>query len=101
MYAVFKTGGKQYRAVEGRFLDVETLPLDGDAGDHEFSFQGVSFVDSVGKVEMKPAKVFAKFLSWQRGPKLIVFKKNRRHNYRRKKGHRQDLMRIQITRIAV
>ena len=101
MYAVIKTGGKQYRVAEGDKLHVEKLT--GNAGD-EISFDQVLLVggDSpkVGTPTIAGASVKAKIVSQDRGEKIIVFKLKRRKNYRRKQGHRQPYTQIQITGIS-
>lgn len=103
MYAVIKTGGKQYRVSEGDTLQVEKLT--GKPGD-EISFDEVLLVAGgegnakVGKPIVAGAKVKARILSQERGPKVIVFKMRRRKNYRRKAGHRQPYTRVEITGIS-
>jgi large subunit ribosomal protein L21 len=101
MYAVIKTGGKQYRVAENDILEIERLA--GDAGS-SIEFTEVLMVgegDSVkvGKPTIAGAKVSAELVEQTRGPKLIAFKKRRRKNSRRKKGHRQDLTKVRITGI--
>lgn len=101
MYAVIKTGGKQYRVSEGETIQVEKLP--GDPGD-KINFDDVLLVGGgdatkVGQPTVKGAAVTAEILSQDRGPKIIVFKMRRRKNYRRKAGHRQPYTRIKITSI--
>lgn len=100
MYAVIKTGGKQYRVATGDRLQVEKLA--GNPGD-EVRFDEVLLVggDSpkVGAPTVKGAAVKAKILGQERGEKLIVFKFRRRKNYRRKNGHRQPYTKIEITGI--
>ena len=101
MYAVIKTGGKQYRVAANDVLEIERLP--GDAG-AKLEFTEVLLVgqgDSVkvGKPLVAGAKVLAELVEQTRGPKVIAFKKRRRKNSRRKKGHRQDLSTVRITEI--
>ena len=101
MYAVIKTGGKQYRVSANDVLEIERLP--GDAGG-KLEFLEVLMVgqgDSVkvGKPLVAGAKVLAELVEQSRGPKVIAFKKRRRKNSRRKKGHRQDLTTVRITDI--
>ncbi len=101
MYAVIKTGGKQYRVAENDVLEVEKL--DGEAGT-TIEFTEVLMVGEgedvkVGKPMIAGAKVTAELVGQTRGPKLIAFKKRRRKNSRRKKGHRQDLTKVRITGI--
>ena len=103
MYAVLKTGGKQYRVAKGDVIKVEKL--DGEAGGKielgNILMVGDSKKTTVGSPLVDGAKVTAEILGQDRGPKIIVFKKKRRQNYRRKKGHRQDLTVLRITDIAV
>lgn len=101
MYAVIKTGGKQYRVSEGETLHVEKLA--GDPGD-QINFDEVLLVGGgdatkVGQPIVDGAKVTAEIVSQDRGPKIIVFKMRRRKNYRRKAGHRQPYTRVKITSI--
>ena len=102
MYAVIKTGGKQYRVSEGETLHVEKLA--GNPGD-EINFDDVLLVGGsdapkVGKPNVSGAKVTATIVSQDRGKKIVVFKMRRRKNYRRKAGHRQPYTRIKITGIS-
>jgi large subunit ribosomal protein L21 len=101
MYAVFKTGGKQYRAAQGDKLRVEKLP--GNPGD-KISFGEVLLVggDSlkIGRPLLAGAKVEATILEPDKAKKIIVFKFRRRKNYRRKTGHRQPFTAVQITGIV-
>ena len=101
MYAVIKTGGKQYRVAKDDVLTVEKL--DGDAG-AKIEFTEVLLVGTgadvkVGKALPSGAKVTAELVEQTRGPKVIAFKKRRRKNSRRKRGHRQDLTRLKVTGI--
>jgi len=100
MYAVFKTGGKQYRAAKGDTLRVEKLP--GNVGD-AVSFDQVLLLggDAVklGKPLVGGAKVEAKIVGQGLGKKLVVFKFRRRKNYRRKNGHRQPFTAVEITNV--
>ena len=98
MYAVIKTGGKQYRVAANDTLTVEKL--EGDAGASveftEVLMIGGSGDVKVGKPNIAGAKVVAELVEQTRGPKLIAFKKRRRKNSRRKIGHRQDLTTVRI-----
>lgn len=100
MYAVIRTGGKQYRVSEGDKLRVERLP--GDVGS-EISFDEVLMVGgdspTIGKPLVEGAKVSAKITGQDRAKKIIVFKFKRRKNYRRKRGHRQYFTEVQVTGI--
>jgi large subunit ribosomal protein L21 len=99
MYAIVKTGGKQYRVEEGQTLLVEKLP--GEAGaklDLEpllLAGDEALFGDKLGKVS-----VAAEVVEHIRGPKLRVNKFKPKRGYRRKAGHRQDLTRIRVTKIS-
>ncbi len=101
MYAVIKTGGKQYRVAADDVLTIEKLV--GEPGD-KIEFGEVLMVggDSVkiGAPLVSGALVKAEVVEQTRGPKVIAFKKRRRKNSRRKRGHRQDLTTIKITEIV-
>lgn len=103
-YAVIETGGKQYRVEPGEVLDVERLPQADAGGSVEFD-RVLLVADGnglrVGSPAVEGAKVRATVLSEVRGPKIRVFKMKRRKQYRRTRGHRQDLCRIRIDEIAV
>ena len=101
MYAVIKTGGKQYRVTADDILEIERL--DGETG-ATIEFADVLMVGAgesvkIGMPLVSGAKVIAEVVEQTRGPKLIAFKKRRRQNSRRKKGHRQDLTKVRITEI--
>ena len=100
MYAVIKTGGKQYRVAKDDVLTVEKL--DTDAGKNielEVLLVGSGADVKFGNA-LSGAKVTAELVEHTRGPKLIAFKKRRRKNSRRKRGHRQDLSKRRITGIT-
>ncbi len=101
MYAVIRTGGKQYRVSEGQTLRVEKLP--GSAGD-KVTFGEVLLVggDSpkIGQPLVNGAKVMAEIKAQDRGKKIVIFKFRRRKNYRRKNGHRQPYTELKITGIT-
>lgn len=100
MFAVFKTGGKQYRAAADDVLEV--AKIEGEPGDIvEFGEVLLVGGDNVnlGKPSVAGATVAAEVLEQGRGPKIIAFKKRRRKNSRRKRGHRQEFTRIRITEI--
>ena len=96
MFAIFKTGGKQYKVQKDDILTVEKLDAEKEVVFDEVLMAG----DKVGAPVVSGAKVKAEVLSQTRGEKVIVFKKKRRHNYRRKQGHRQYLTVIKITDIV-
>ncbi|MEE8517087.1 MAG: 50S ribosomal protein L21 [Alphaproteobacteria bacterium] len=101
MFAVIRTGGKQYRVAKNDVITVEKL-----AGDEGAKLEfgdvlavGDSKATKFGTPLVEGASVAATVLEQTRGDKIIVFKKKRRHNYRRRKGHRQDLTVLRITDI--
>lgn len=101
MFAVIRTGGKQYKVASGDVIRVEKLA--GEPG-ATISLDDVLMVSdggstSVGTPVVAGASVTAEVVAQDRGPKIIVFKKKRRQNYRRKNGHRQDLTVLRITGI--
>jgi large subunit ribosomal protein L21 len=102
MYAVIKTGGKQYKVEKGSTLRVEKL--DGDAGT-KLTFAEVLLVADgdnvqIGTPLLGGAKVLAEIVGQEKGEKLIVFKFRRRKAYRRKNGHRQSYTAIKVTDIT-
>ena len=102
MYAVIKTGGKQYRVAKDDVVTIERLP--GDAGG-KIEFKEVLLVGNgddvkLGSPLLDGATVTAELVKQTRGPRVIVFKKRRRKNSRRTRGHRQDLTQIRITGIT-
>jgi large subunit ribosomal protein L21 len=102
MYAVIRTGGKQYRVSEGETLRIEKLP--GDVG-ADITFGEVLMLGGtdikVGKPLISGASVTGRILAQDRAKKIIVFKMRRRKNYRRKNGHRQWYTEVKITGITV
>jgi large subunit ribosomal protein L21 len=101
MFAIVKTGGKQYRVAVGDNITVERL--DGEVG-ADISLDNVLALGGdapkVGTPIVAGASVKAKILQQPRGTKVIVFKKKRRKNYRRKRGHRQELTVLKIEEIS-
>ncbi len=101
MYAVIKTGGKQYRVSEGDRLRVEKL--DGDVG-AALDFTDVLMVGgekvAIGTPLVKGAKVSAEIVAQGLGKKVIVFKMRRRKRYRRKNGHRQPFTELKVKSIS-
>ena len=101
MYAVIKTGGKQYRVAKNEVLIVERL--EGEPGG-TIEFGEVLMVGDGGEIStgtplVTGASVSAELVAHRRADKIIVFKKKRRQNYRRKKGHRQHQTVLRITEI--
>tara|TARA_R110002096_G_scaffold257381_1_gene450963 strand:+ start:317471 stop:317968 length:498 start_codon:yes stop_codon:yes gene_type:complete len=102
MFAVIKTGAKQYKVAVGDVIKVEKL--DGDAG-AKISLDNVLMVGDdkgvkVGTPAISGTVVTAEILEQARAAKIIVFKKKRRQNYRRKAGHRQEQTVLRITEIG-
>ena len=98
MYAVIKTGGKQYKVVSGDVFKIEKIA--GEVGS-EVVFNEVLAIDStVGTPFVIGASVKATVIKQARDAKIIVFKKKRRQNYRRKNGHRQDITLVKITEVC-
>jgi large subunit ribosomal protein L21 len=103
MYAVIKTGGKQYKVSEGDKLVVEKVsgePGDVIALDQVLMVSGESGV-TVGSPLVEGAQVMAELIDVRKGDKVLVFKKRRRQNYRRTKGHRQWEALISISEIVL
>ena len=101
MYAVIKTGGKQYRVAANDKILIEKL--EGAAGD-QVNFTEVLMVSNGGTVDigapfLSGATVVGEIEKQARGPHIIIFKKRRRKHYRRRNGHRQDLTSVTITEI--
>ena len=102
MYAVIKTGGKQYRVAAGEKLKVEQIPADVGA---EITLDQVLMVGEgesvkIGTPLITGAKVTATVISHGRGPKIKIFKMRRRKRYQKHQGHRQNYTEIQISGIA-
>ena len=101
MYAVIRTGGKQYKVAPEDVLQIEKI--EGAAGD-AVRFPDVLMVAGDGEPKfgaplVSGAAVAAEVVEQGRGPKVIIFKKKRRQNYRRKRGHRQELTTVRILEI--
>ena len=94
-FAIFQTGGKQYRVTEGDIIKVEKLNATGSV-----EFDKVLMVgDKVGTPFIDGAKVVADVIEQKRDDKVLVFKKKRRQNYRRTRGHRQFITVLKIKEI--
>jgi len=100
MFAVIKTGGRQYRVAADEMLKVEKLA--GEPGD-SVTFGDVLMLGGdepkMGSPLVSGATVVAEIVEQGRGPKIIIFKKRRRHNSRRKNGHRQPFTLVRVTDI--
>ena len=102
MYALVKTGGKQYRVAKDDKILVERIAADEGA---EIILDDIIMLGdgdkvTVGTPRVEGAAVSAKVVRQTRGPKIIIFRRKRRKNHRRTQGHRQDLTLLQITAIA-
>ncbi|EME70670.1 50S ribosomal protein L21 [Paramagnetospirillum caucaseum] len=98
MFAVIQTGGKQYKVASGDVIRVEKLG--GEAGAEVVLDQVLMVGDKIGAPVVAGASVKATVVAQARGEKIIIFKKRRRQNSRRKNGHRQDLTILRITDIS-
>lgn len=101
MYAVIKTGGKQYKVAKNDVVVVERLTAEAGSS---VTLDQVLMVGGEGKTEVGApfvdgASVTAEVIDQARGPKVLIFKKKRRKNHRRKNGHRQDLTVLRVTDI--
>ncbi len=99
MYAVIKTGGKQYRVAKGDVLKVEKLA--GEEGKKVVFDEVLALGDTIGTPLVAGAVVKGEILKQARDAKIIVFKKKRRQNYRRKNGHRQYITLVKITDLGL
>lgn len=102
MYAIIKSGGKQYRVEKGDIINVELLGLEPNSS---VEFNEVLFINDgaaakVGAPIVSGSVVRGELLSEIKGPKVIAFKYKRRKQYRRKVGHRQKYSRVKIIEIA-
>ena len=96
-FAVIATGGKQYRVKIGDVIKIEKIKTDAK----EISFDNVLMLgDKIGAPTVKGAIVAGEILEQTRADKVIIFKKKRRQNYRRTRGHRQHLTVVRITKIS-
>jgi large subunit ribosomal protein L21 len=102
MFAIVKTGGKQYRVGPGDQIVVERIA--GDVGAEVALDEVLAISDgelnALGTPTVANASVRAKIVQQPRGTKVLVFKKKRRKNYRRKRGHRQELTVLRIEEIS-
>jgi large subunit ribosomal protein L21 len=103
MYAVMKSGGKQYKVSEGDLLTVEKI--EGNKGD-TVSFEEVLMVSSEGDVKVgtplvNGAKVIGEIMTQSKDSKITVFKMKRRKGYSKKTGHRQNVTALKIKEIVV
>jgi large subunit ribosomal protein L21 len=103
MFAVIKTGGKQYRVSEGSIVRTEKIEApEGGVIDLNTVLMISDGADiKIGSPFLSGARVTAEILEQKRDKKVLVFKKIRRHNYRRKNGHRQNLSILKIKEIVL
>jgi large subunit ribosomal protein L21 len=99
MYAIVKTGGKQYRVEKGETLLVERLAAD-EGATVTLEPLMIAADETLFGADVAKAKVSAKIVGHERGPKLRVFKFKPKRGYKRRTGHRQELTRIEITDIS-
>lgn len=98
MYAVIKTGGKQYKVATGDVVKIEKIA--GEEGNEVIFNEILALDDKIGTPLVANAIVKAMVLKQAKDDKIIVFKKKRRQNYRRKNGHRQQITLVKITDIS-
>jgi large subunit ribosomal protein L21 len=103
MYAVIKTGGKQYKVSAGDKISIEKLTAEKGS---KVVFDDVLLIGDgerliTGSPTIKGSSVHAEVLDQFKDDKIIVFKKKRRQNYRRKNGHRQNLTKIEIKEVKI
>ena len=97
MYAVIKTGGKQYNVTTGDVVKIEKIA--GEEGKEVVFIEVLSLGEKFGTPLVEGASVKALVVKQAKDAKVIVFKKKRRQNYRRKNGHRQNITIVKITDI--
>lgn len=103
MYAIIKTGGKQYRVQEGDTLFIEKLDVEAD---QTIDFEEVLAVSGdnglkVGTPRVEGAKVSAKVIENGKGKKIIIYKYKAKKDYRKKQGHRQPYTKVKVEKITV
>jgi large subunit ribosomal protein L21 len=98
MFAVVRTGGKQYRVAAGDKIAVEKLA--GEAGDTITLGDVLLAGEGDALADAKSVTVSAEIIAQAKSEKVVVFKKRRRHNYRRKNGHRQQMTLLRITAVG-
>ena len=98
MYAVIKTGGKQYNVTTGDVVKIEKIA--GEEGKEVVFSEVLALGETIGTPLVAGASVKAIVLKQAKNAKVIVFKKKRRHNYRRKNGHRQNITLVKITDVC-
>ena len=103
MYAVIKTGGKQYKVEAGSILTSEKI--EGEVGDKVIIEDVLLYTNGdeikIGQPQVEGATVEAKIIAQTKGEKVVIFKKRRRHGSQVKKGHRQPVTKLEVTAISV
>ena len=99
MYAIVKTGGKQYRVEEGQTLLVERLSGESVELQPLLYVDGSTVIDAID--DLSRVSVSARVVGQERGPKLRVVKFKPKRGYKRRTGHRQELTRIEVTNISL
>lgn len=102
MYAVFRTGGRQYRAEVGQVLDIDRLPYEVN---HSFQINDILLIGDgdntvIGQPNVEGAAVSVTVVEQLRAPKVMVFKYRQRTNFRRMRGHRQYYTRVRVDGIS-
>ena len=102
-YAVIKSGGKQYKVISGDVILIEKNSAEKGS---EIRFEDIIMLGAGANIktkssELASAAVIGEVIEQIKGPKITIFKKKRRNNYRRKKGHKQDLTVVRIKSIGV
>ena len=98
MYAVIKTGGKQYKVAAGDVVKIEKIA--GEEGKEVIFNEVLALGETIGTPFVSGASVKATVLKQAKDAKVIIFKKKRRQNYRRKNGHRQQVTLVKITDVC-
>jgi len=105
MFAILETGSKQYKVEEGDVLEVELLDQDTISEEKKVNFDNVLLLKGddvlIGQPFVKDAHITASVLEEIKAPKVLIFKKRPKEQYRRKRGHRQKLHRIKIEKIEM
>ena len=105
MFAILETGGKQYKVSEGDVIEVERIQKNKISDQNTVNFQDVLLIQDkdlhLGQPLVENGIIEAKILEEFKAPKIIVFKKKSKKGYRKTRGHRQILHRIQIEKIAI
>ncbi len=105
MFAILETGSKQYMVSEGDVLEIELLDKDKISAKNKVNFNSVLLLKDkqlhIGQPFVKGAEINATILEEFKAPKVIVFKKKPKKQYKKTRGHRQKLHRIQIEKIGI